>query len=400
MKILQLTNKPPWPPRDGGAMAMLSLTTGFYSSGNEVTVLAMNTRKHHVHPEEIPEEIRQTADFRFVEVSAAIHPIKALINLLFSSEPYTAVRFISEPFSQALKALLRASTFDLIQLEGTYLCPYIPLIRQYSGATVALRAHNIESEIWERSAAAASGWKKLYFRNLSNRIRRFEQKWLNQYDLLIPITERDGDHFRAKGNRKPVWTVPGGIDFSKLGEPSGGDENRLFHIGSLDWMPNQEGLIWFVENCWEKIHQKYPGLTFRVAGRNAPGWLVDRLNLPGIIYCGEVDDAQSFIRSNGIMVVPLFSGSGMRIKIIEGMALGKAIVTTPTGAEGVDVTDGENIMLADDPDTFILKTEALLQDKALTSALGANAYRFARSHYDHLMLAENLIRFYQQNIAK
>lgn len=396
MKILQLTNKPPWPPRDGGAIAILNLTTGFAGCGNQVTVLAMNTRKHYINPDDLPANLRQTADFRYVEVPAAISPAGILTNLFFSKEPYTAVRFIAENFRRELIKLLNENTFDIIQLEGAYLCPYIPDIRQNSKALVALRAHNIESEIWDRHAAAAKGWKKWYFSKLSRRIRDFEEKWMNHYDLLIPITERDGDQFNASGNQKPVMVIPGGIDFSAMDRSSMEAENTLFHIGSLDWLPNQEGLLWFVDHCWDKIRQQIPGLTFRVAGRNAPEWLIARLNRPGIDYCGEVPDAGSFIRSNGIMVVPLFSGSGMRIKIIEGMSLGKAIVTTNTGAEGIAVTDRENIMLADDPVSFIQKTENLLQDKAMSLKMGENALEFARTHYDHLHLAEKLHRFYEQ----
>jgi glycosyltransferase involved in cell wall biosynthesis len=400
MKILQLTNKPPWPPHDGGAIAVLNLTTGLSGCGHQVTVLAMNTSKHHVNPDDIPEDIRQTANFRFAEVPATISASGALTNLFFSGKPYTAARFISDNYRRELKNLLRSSNWDIIQLEGTYLCPYIPEIRQNSKALIAFRAHNIESEIWERSAAAVTGWKKIYFSNLSRRIRRFEANWMNSYDLLIPITERDGDHFSAAGNQKPVMVIPGGFDFSRLGETSGEAEHNLFHIGSLDWMPNQEGLLWFVDHCWDKISRHNPGLTFLVAGRNAPEWLISRLNRPGILFCGEVTDARSFIRSNGIMVVPLLSGSGMRIKIIEGMALGKAIVTTPTGAEGVPVTHGENIMLAHNPEEFIRNLEDLIQNKALIRKMGENAMEFARNHFDHLLLAEKLTRFYHQYSIK
>jgi glycosyltransferase involved in cell wall biosynthesis len=400
MKILQLTNKPPWPPHDGGAIAVLNLTTGLTACGNKVTVLAMNTSKHHVNPEDIPEDIRQTASFRFAEVPAKISTSGALTNLLFSGEPYTAVRFISDNYRRELRSLLRSTAWDIIQLEGTYLCPYIPEIRHNSMALIAFRAHNIESEIWERSADAVSGWRKIYFSNLSRRIRRFEAHWMNSYDLLIPITERDGDHFSTAGNQKPVMVIPGGIDFSRLGDTIMEAENNLFHIGSLDWMPNQEGLLWFVDHCWDKIRQHYPGLTFRVAGRNAPEWLISRLNRPGILFCGEVEDARSFIRSNGIMVVPLLSGSGMRIKIIEGMALGKVIVTTPTGAEGMPVTPGENIMLAHDPEEFVRNTGELIQNKALIRKMGENAQKFARNHFDHLLLAEKLTRFYHQYTIK
>jgi len=173
MRILQLTNKPPWPDKDGGAIAMLNLTRGFYRLGHEVTILSMNTLKHHTRKEEIPPEVRKLADFRFAEVPAPVSPLSALGNLLFSRLPYNAVRFISGSYRNALTSLLKEKDFDIVQLEGLYLCPYIPLIRAHSKALIAYRAHNIEAEIWQRTAALTSGLKKVYLQILSRRIALF-----------------------------------------------------------------------------------------------------------------------------------------------------------------------------------------------------------------------------------
>lgn len=273
MKILQVTNKVPYPIKDGGAIACMNLTRGFSLSGHKVTVLAMNTRKHHIIHGELPEAITDLAEFRLVEVPAPISKIAALVNFLFSRKPYNAVRFISEPFKKELKKVLRKKKYDIVQLEGLYVCPYIPVIRKYSQAKIVYRAHNIEHEIWERTAAMSKGWERIYFRNLARRIKKFEKKWLNQYDLLVPITERDGRILDELGNTKPKFVSQTGIDSSvlipnskKLKHPT------LFHIGSLEWTPNQEGLLWFMEQCWPKIHQQFPELKFYIAGRNAPGW--------------------------------------------------------------------------------------------------------------------------------
>ena len=110
--------------------------------------------------------------------------------------------------------------------------------------------------------------------------------------------------------------------------------------------------IWFVENCWPGLHQQFPNLKFYVAGRNAPAWLINKFHYPNIEFVGEVEDAYRFMNSKSIMIVPLFSGSGMRIKIIEGMALGKTIVSTEIGAEGIEVSDNENILIATDADVI------------------------------------------------
>jgi glycosyltransferase involved in cell wall biosynthesis len=398
MKILQVTNKVPYPTKDGGAIACMNLTKGFAHLGHDVTVLTMNTLKHHVTEDEIPESVKDIAKFELVDVPARINIIGALANFIFSGKPYNAVRFIDRKFGKALAQLLDENTYDVIQLEGLYVCPYIPIIRRKSKATIVYRSHNIEFEIWERAAQMASGLRKFYLRNLSKRIKRFEIALINHYDLLVPITERDGELLDNLGNTRKKHISQTGIDASVLVPNSKNLEHpSLFHIGSLEWAPNQEGLVWFLANCWAEIHQKYPSLRFYIAGRNAPLWLQNKFSLPNVIFEGEVADAYQFINSKSIMLVPLFSGSGMRIKIIEGMALGKSIVTTPIGAEGIGVSANENIVIAENAAEFVSKISQLVEDQDFYERIGRNAIEFILEKFDNLAAAAKLIEFYKEN---
>lgn len=397
MRILQLMNKVPWPPKDGGAIACLNMTKGFAMLGHEVTVLSMNTSKHHISLKDMPAELRNRADFRLVEVPAYINWFEAALNLIFSKLPYNAQRFISDEYSFELVKLLTEKTFDVIQLEGLYLCPYIPVIRKYSEAKIAYRAHNIEYEIWARTASLSEGFRSKYLRNLSRRIKRFEISYLNSYDILVPITDRDGQILDELGNTKPRHTSQTGIDFASLVPTAKKLEfPSLFHIGALDWAPNQEGLIWFFNHCWPKIHSENPDLKFYLAGRNAPDWFVRHIKLDGVEYLGEINDAYDFINSKAIMVVPLFSGSGMRIKIIEGMSLGKPIVTTDIGTEGIPTENGNNILIANTADEFIEAIFRLINDRELSNRIGKNAIGFIQEKFDNLSQAGSLIDFYKQ----
>ncbi len=399
MRILQLMNKVPWPPKDGGAIACMNMTKGFSMLGHEVTVLCMNTSKHHVRIKDMPVQIRNRAEFRLVEVPASINWIEAALNLMFSKLPYNAQRFISDDFSMELIKLLTEKQFDIIQLEGLYLCPYIPVIRKYSEALIAYRAHNIEYEIWERTAKLSEGLRSMYIKNLSNRILKFEVSYLNAYDILVPITDRDGLILDKLGNTKPRHTSQTGIDFASLVPTAKKLEfPSLFHIGALDWAPNQEGLIWFFNNCWPKLHQENPELKFYLAGRNAPDWFERLVKLDGVEYLGEINDAYDFINSKAVMVVPLFSGSGMRIKIIEGMALGKPIVTTDIGTEGIPTENGNNILIANAADEFIAAINRLINDRELADQIGKNAIGFIQERFDNLSQAGALIDFYRNHI--
>jgi glycosyltransferase involved in cell wall biosynthesis len=398
MKILQVTNKVPYPTKDGGAIACMNLTKGFAHLGHDVTVLAMNTAKHNISIDEIPEPVKDFANFHLVDVPAEIKAFPALLNLLFSNKPYNAVRFVDAKFEKTLKQILTDNTFDVIQLEGLYVCPYISLIREKSDALVVYRAHNIEFEIWERTAGISKRLLRFYLKNLAKRIKRFEIGWLNNYDLLVPITERDGNRLNELGNRKPQHVSQTGIDASVLIPNSKNLEHpSLFHLGSLEWTPNQEGLVWFIDNCWPLIHAKYPNLKFYVAGRNAPEWLTSKLKVPNVIFKGEVADAYEFMNSKSIMIVPIFSGSGMRIKIIEGMALGKSIVSTPIGAEGIEVTPDENIVIASEVNEFTNAVTQLIEDNEFFNKIGKNAIEFIHEKFDNLDAASRLIDFYKLN---
>jgi glycosyltransferase involved in cell wall biosynthesis len=396
MRILQVANKFPYPAKDGGSIATLSLSKSFAALGHEVTVLAMNTSKHYTDLTTVPAELSGSIRFISIPVNTDIKIFSLIRNFLFSSLPYNAERFISKAFDDLLKKILKEDQFDIIQLEGLYLASYLETIRAHSRAKVVMRAHNIEHEIWERIAAQRKGPKKWYLRHLAGRIKRMELKYLNLYDAILPITSRDQTMLKGLGCKLPSHVVPMGInagelvpDHSRLEFPS------VFHIGALDWMPNQEGLLWFFDHVWGRILTKYPDLKFYLAGRNAPGFF-KALPYRNVVYLGEVEDAYNFIRSKAVMVVPILSGSGMRIKIIEGMALAKAIVTTSIGTEGIATTHSRDIYISDDPEEFATSVCNLVADRNFCIGIGENARKFVTNQYDNFAISSSLVAFYQK----
>ena len=398
MKILQIANKVPYPPKDGGSIATLAMSNGFRELGHEVTVLAMSTTKHPVALSDIPENVKERIRFVIVDVDTRIRAIHALKNLLFSSIPYNAERFITDEFNTALGRLLQEEIFDVIQLEGLYLAPYVQTIRKYSRALVTMRSHNIEHEIWNRTARQRSGLTRLYTSLIASRVKRMEVSFLNSYDAMVPITARDGRMLEQMGCMLPTHVAPTGINMDTFAPYSATPEfPSLFHIGALDWSPNQEGLDWFIRRCWRKINKRHPELKFFIAGRNAPEH-ISNIKESGVVFLGEVEDAYEFMQGKAIMVVPLLSGSGMRIKIIEGMALGKAIVSTAIGAEGIGVTHDKDILIADEPEKFTSSIESLLNNFDKFEAIGRNAREFVADNYDNLSISRALAGFYKELI--
>ncbi len=403
MKILQVCNKFPYPDRDGGAIATMAFTREFSKQGHEVTVAAINTSKHHFDYHKLPEDVKSIADFRKADVNTDVSPLKLILNFLFSNKPYNAIRFVNEDFRELLIRVLKEKQFDVVQLEGLYLCPYIDIIRKYSKALISLRAHNVELEIWERIYLNEKNrLKKWYFKNLASRLSHFETSYLNKYDVIVPITERDAKRFDVLGNKKPTFAAPMGINPFDLDLKMEDElENSIFHLGGLDWPPNQEGLIWFLENVWPELLKKIPNLIFYIAGRNAPENLINKFfEYDNIIFHGEIAKAQKYMISKGIMVVPLLSGSGMRVKIIEGMGLGKIIVSTPIGAEGIKAINNEHIIIADKPEEFISSIEFYLKNKDKANSIRKNAVKLVNEEYNITKITTNLAEFYEKHMRQ
>ena len=401
MRILQIHNKLPYPPKDGGSIAIWNLSKELVAQSHQVTILAMNTKKHYFRIDDIPEKEKENLNIISVDVEAPVKVTGLVSNLLFSSQPYNAVRFIDKKFREKLIQTLRSNVFDVVQLEGLYVTPYIPVIRKYSGAKISYRAHNVEHEIWNRiKSNEHSFFKRKYLDILVNRLREFELKWINEADLVLPITSRDGSEFRTLGCNRPMHVCPAAVNLSEvIPQPRKAAFPSLFYIGALDWAPNQEGLVWFFENIWSNIHQKFPEISLYIAGRNCPEWLREKIDQPGVVYLGEVDNAYEFMNSYSVMIAPLFSGSGMRVKVIEGMALGKTIITTSIGTEGIETTNGQNILIANNADEFMSHIINTVSNKAVCDNIGKSAMEFIRRNYDIKQITRQLIRFYEHNAS-
>jgi glycosyltransferase involved in cell wall biosynthesis len=402
MEILLLANKVPYPPTDGGAFASLNMALGLSENGANVTVLAMSTPKHPTTSKDIPSHITSKIKFFIVFVDTSLSVLKALFNLLFSRKAYNAQRFISKEYRINLESILLSKRFDLVQLEGLYLDPYIDSIRRFHKGPIAYRAHNVEHEIWERNASIQENpLKKWYFNILSKRIKYQEYAILKKIDILVAISKRDAAILESMGYNGPVHVSPTGYIFDNSAcSDIAFEYHSIFHLGGLDWLPNQEGIIWFLDNCWDSISKAVPNAKFYIAGRNAPPIFVSRIeNYPNVIYCGEVENSTSFIQSKGIMIVPLLSGSGMRIKIVEGMSLGKAILTTSIGLEGIDAMDGKHILVANTIDDFSTKAVELLNNKDLAVEIGHNAKEFASGNLNNFNITNSLCSFYSEFIG-
>ena len=261
---------------------------------------------------------------------------------------------------------------------------------------IVLRAHNVEHLIWDRIAKKTKfPPKKWYINHLVRTLKKYELDVINKVDGIAAITYRDAAYFRGE-TAVPVIDIPYGVnpdDFKPKYEVK--EKPTLYHIGSMNWMPNEEGISWFLNNVWEKLSSKEPELVLNLAGRHMPKWLT-KLKRKNINVLGEVPDAKEFIRDNDIAIVPLLSGSGIRIKIIESMAMGRTVITTMIGAEGIQYSEYENIIIADSPAKMIEVIRKIIKEPKEAQRIGRNARKLVEEVYDNKKIIDRLMTFYDE----
>jgi glycosyltransferase involved in cell wall biosynthesis len=388
MRILILTPRLPWPPLDGGRVAMSRLACSLAQEGATVEILSLNPRKHHATAEG---PLPVTA----VDIDTSRVLVPAL-RTLTGNAPYVVARFISTRFRETLREALKRFDPDVVQIESPFLLPYAATVREESRARVVLRSLNVEFRIWEGLARAEHRpFRRFALQRVAASLRRYELQQVNALDAIVPISEEDAADFRLLGCTRPMHVVPCGVVLPSLGDEAAGEPRLAGFIGSLDYRPNQDAVTWILDELWPRVIARMPGARLAIAGSHPPDWLRGRAAECGIELRGDVADVAAFVRRLSVVLAPLRAGGGMRIKVLEAMALGKPVVATPIGAGGIDVRSEHDILLADDPDSFANAVIRVLGEPDLAARIGAAARASVAERYESDALARGLLRFYE-----
>ena len=374
---------------------MNSIITGLLDAGHHVKILAVNSEKFNVKESDIPEDYKKKTGIELIDVDLSVKPMNAFLNL-FTKKSYHVERFISDDFKARLIEVLDKEQFDIVQLEMLYMAPYVDVIRAHSKAMIVLRAHNVEHKIWERIAKETqSPLKRWYINHLAKTLKEYELNALETVDGIAAITRKDAAFFR-KYSSKPVIDIPFGVypeEFTPKYEIEG--KPKFYHIGSMNWMPNEEGIRWFINEVLPKTVEKVYDFVYHLAGRNMPEWLTTMKD-PHIDIVGEVPDAKAFVSNNDVAIVPLLSGSGIRIKIIESMAMGKTVITTRVGAEGILYDEDVNIIIAENKAKMVEAIRSINENPQIAVTIGQAARRLVEETYDNRKIIARLLMFYEQ----
>jgi polysaccharide biosynthesis protein PslH len=316
-----------------------------------------------------------------VEGSTAARGFDYLLRLA-DPAPYAVSRFASARVKDALGRCLESPGPDVV------VCDFLDAAVNFPDSLPVpsvLFQHNVESEIWRRHATnGSSGAKKLMYRMEFSKMLRYEQQMVKKFDHVIAVSDHDKKLMSAWVDAERITVVPTGVDTEEFSPapPSGEslEENQLvIFVGAMDWEPNVDAVKYFCADIWPRVLARLPAGKFRIVGRN-PDRRVLGLACDSVEITGRVPSVVEHLREARVVVVPVRIGGGTRLKIYEAMGVGKAVVSTTVGAEGLDVHHGKDMILADSPESFADSVVSLLTDEELRRRQGQAARELATKY--------------------
>lgn len=393
MRILYLCQLVPY-PADAGPKVRAYYTLRYLAERHAVTLAAFG------RPDDRAGAVEHLREF-----CQAVHtvPIRrgrlrdglTLLACLASGRSFIIERDRVAAMNELVDELLASGAFEAVHADQLWMAQYALRAKRVGGKKIltVLDEHNACFQIVERLAAGEENpLKRLVLQRERGALRRFEARALGQFDQLATVTEEDRWILERlaeeEGGKRYVFgqnshTIPICVDTEELEavRPGGGAQDVL-HLGTMFWPPNVEGVVWFGRDVWPRVKAEVPGARLTIAGKNPPGEVKALEADPSVRVTGYVVDPLPYLEQAGAFIVPLFAGSGMRVKILDGWRLGLPVISTTIGAEGIEYREGENILIADDPEAFAAAVVRVLRDGGLNAALRVNGRRWVEERYD------------------
>ncbi|MDX9863695.1 MAG: glycosyltransferase family 4 protein [Anaerolineaceae bacterium] len=397
MRFLMITNTLPYPPIAGLPIRNIHLLQRIARHHNVwlLVMVAENERNADLGPlaDFCEEVILVPTD----DPGALARPMQALKFLLAGTPPELRLYETKEMIS-ALRDLTSRVDFDIIQFEDSFMAHYQEYLpADWSGKKVltfidiAYRQYDRIYRIESKLARKLRLW--LY----SRMMYIWEPRYAGHFDLNVTMSDMDRDLLLSRNSHLHIKTVPNGVDtreFQPLPMPAE-HSKKLIYVGNMGYRPNVDAVTFFCEDILPLIRAEVPDVEFWIVG-NSPPPEVETLANDHVHVTGRVEDVRPYYQDSTVCVIPLRAGGGTRLKILESMALGRPVVSTSIGAEGIDITDGENILLGDDPHTFANQTILLLQDKGKRQTIRDQARQFVVDHYDWDSITTRLLKAFEE----
>lgn len=387
MKILFLTPQLPYPPQKGTALRNWGLIDGL-APRHELSLLSFRGPGQQVTP---PRPVLDACE-HVITVPQTERSLRARLgDMLTSRRPDMALRHRSEVYAQQLAQWLARSRFDVVQIEGIELAPYLDVIEAAEqNPLIVFDDHNCEYVLQRRvfftDLRSPARWPGAAYSCVQwLRLRRYEAQVCRRADRVLAVSEADAEALRRLVPNLELTVVPNGIDTRQYHPQmagTGARRNSLVFTGTMDFRPNVDAVLWFAREALPRIRAEVPDVHFNIVGQRPHRRLDPLREDPSVTLTGWVEDVRPHIADAGLYVAPLRMGGGTRLKLLEAMAMGKAIVATRLGAEGYPVTSGRELVLADTGSQFAEGVVSLLRSPQRRAALGRTARAFVEQQYD------------------
>lgn len=386
MKIALIGHKPAYPKIDGGCVASAAFLGNLLDAGYEVTYAMLSTSKHPYNEKAFPEAIRDKATLSATPIRTKINVFKAFAQL-FSTKSYNVERFYSQKFESNLRSILTADNYDAVIFDNVFSARYTHIAKEMK-IPCYVRTHNVEFKIWEGlSHNTDNVLKKWYFKKLTADLKRFELSILNKVDGLFSIAKEDLEVFQDYGINTQAIHVP--VSLQSPDYTHNYTQASLFHIGAMNWKPNIEAVDRIL-HLLPTMRKRSPETTFTIGGRGASVHYENQEE-KGIIVQDDIHSVSEFAKSQGVLVSPISSGSGVRIKILEMMALGVPVITTTLGAQGIEDTSG--LIIADSDENLLDAIYELTTDENKRKNLGEHAKTVVSLYHNPTKISAQIIEF-------
>lgn len=391
MDILQIAPQIPYPPTDGGKIGIFNITKHLALRGHNITMVAISKDKQ----QGALSELQRYCQLEIVHKNTNNSALGAVANL-FSHVPYNISKYHGRRVEQRLAELITAQRFDIVHIDHLHMARYGQFVKERFGLPIVLREHNVEMMIMKRFYEEQTNpILKLYAYLQYKKLRRYEPAICEHFDMCVMITKDDEARLKQLSEKAQTVVITAGVD-TVLCQPVQNipeEAYSLLLLGPFHWLPSSDGILWFYRNVFPKVVEGCPSVRFYIIGKGVPEEIRSG-DHPNVIVTGYVPDVSPYIARCQVCIVPLRIAGGMRIKILELLSMSKAVVSTSVGCEGIEVTNGEHLSVADTEDAFANSIIALFKDEKRRRAIGQKGRALMIERYRWETIAEQLEAVY------
>jgi glycosyltransferase involved in cell wall biosynthesis len=390
----------PWPLTDGGAIGVFNITKSLAELGHKVTLVTypLDTQQ------ETAEGILALSVYANVIVSPRTLPSRTstLLRTMFRGAYPIERRMMPEMYA-LLEQVVQKSEFDIVHVDHAHMGRYGLWLKRKFNLPILLREHNFESLIYERFAKVdPSPLKRTIARVHGRRLKKEEVTFIRAFDSVAAITEVDASLMRKEVPNANIRVISAGVDtdfFQPISQSE--DSNRILWVGSLAWDPNVDAVRYFLDSIFPLVLKQNPSITLDIVGGDSEK-LVTKIQRFGenVRFHGRVPDIRDYLAASAVVVVPLRIGGGMRLKLLDFFAAGKAVVSTSIGAEGNEAQDNVHLLIRNTPDSFAEAIMRLLRNREKRLELGKNARQLVLQRYSWSVIAQEFSAFYEATLKQ